>query len=87
METTEKARELINKHLTIEGGEGCGISDPNVYAACLGAVTEALNIASVVISEERTESICDPVIHNVAIGMNSNGRCGKCGGDMLKQID
>jgi hypothetical protein len=29
---------------------------------------------------------CDPSIHNIAIGINGNGRCGKCGSDKIKEL-
>lgn len=43
MNNTEKARELINKHLYIHGGDTLGITDGNVYRAVLDAVCEALD--------------------------------------------
>ena len=50
MDNTEKARELINKHLYLHGGDGLGITDGDVYRAVLGAVSEALNIPVVSIT-------------------------------------
>lgn len=44
MDNTEKARELINKHLYLHGGDGLGITDGDVYKAVLDAVSEALAI-------------------------------------------
>lgn len=44
MDNTEKARELINKHLYLHGGDGLGITDGDVYRAVLDAVSEALTI-------------------------------------------
>ena len=48
MNNTEKARELINKHLYLHGGDGLGITDGDVYRAVLDAVSEALTIPVVV---------------------------------------
>jgi len=48
MDNTEKARELINKHLYLHGGDGLGITDGNVYRAVLDAVCEALTIPDAV---------------------------------------
>ena len=44
MDNTEKARELINKHLYLHGGDGLGITNGDVYRAVLDAVSEALTI-------------------------------------------
>ena len=57
METTEKARGLLLKHLYIHGGDDLGISDGNVYMACLDAISEALNMADVVESLPTDEEI------------------------------
>jgi len=43
MDNIEKARELINKHLYLQGGDGLGITNGYVYRAVLDAVVEALN--------------------------------------------
>ena len=40
----EEARELLLKHLYLQGGDGLGISDGKVYNACLDAIMEALTI-------------------------------------------
>jgi len=48
MDNTEKARELINKHLSLHGGDELGINDGDVYRAVLDAVSEALTIPVVV---------------------------------------
>lgn len=48
MDNTEKARQLINKHLYLHGGDGLGITDGDVYRAVLDAVCEALTIPVVV---------------------------------------
>ena len=48
MDNTEKARELISKHLYLHGGDGLGIADGDVYSAVLDAVSEALTIPVVV---------------------------------------
>ena len=47
MNNTEKARELINKHLYLHGGDGLGITDGDVYRAVLDAISEALTITRV----------------------------------------
>ena len=44
----EEARELLLKHLYLQGGDGLGISDGRVYNACLDAIMEALTISDVV---------------------------------------
>jgi hypothetical protein len=44
----EEARELLLKHLYLQGGDGLGISDGRVYNACLDAIMEALTIPVVV---------------------------------------
>ena len=46
----EEARELLLKHLYLQGGDGLGISDGRVYNACLDAIMEALTIPDVVAS-------------------------------------
>ena len=43
----EEARELLLKHLYLQGGDGLGISDGRVYNACLDAIMEALTIPDV----------------------------------------
>jgi hypothetical protein len=43
----EEARELLLKHLYLQGGDGLGISDGRVYNACLNAIMEALTIPAV----------------------------------------
>ncbi len=48
MDKTEKARELINKHLYLHGGDGLGITDGDVYRAVLDAICEALTISDCV---------------------------------------
>jgi hypothetical protein len=53
MDNTEKARELINKHLYLHGGDGLGITDGDVYRAVLDAVSEALTIPVVVGQSEQ----------------------------------
>ena len=57
MDNTEKARELINKHLYFHGGDGLGITDGDVYRAVLDAVSEALTIPVVVGRSEQL--VCD----------------------------
>jgi len=52
MDNTEKARELISKHLYLHGGDGLGITDGDVYRAVLDAVSEALDISRDVRSEQ-----------------------------------
>ena len=44
----KEARELLLKHLYLQGGDGLGISDGRVYNACLDAIMEALTIPVVV---------------------------------------
>ena len=44
----EEARELLLKHLYLQGGDGLGISDGRVYKACLDAIMEALTLTDVV---------------------------------------
>ena len=48
----EEARELLLKHLYLQGGDELGISDGRVYNACLDAIMEALTIPVVVSSAE-----------------------------------
>ena len=63
MDNTEKARELINKHLYLHGGDGLGITNGDVYRAVLDAVSEALTIPDVSeshIIEELTKIDNDP---------------------------
>jgi hypothetical protein len=48
MDNTEKARELISKHLYLHGGDGLGITDGHVYRAVLDAVIEALTMTNIV---------------------------------------
>ena len=43
----EEARELLLKHLYLQGGDGLGISDGRVYNACLDAIMEALTLTDV----------------------------------------
>lgn len=38
-----KAEELINKHLTLEGGSDLAITDGRIYNAFLNALNEAIN--------------------------------------------
>ena len=52
----EEARELLLKHLYLQGGDGLGISDGRVYNACLDAIMEALTIP-VVVKRYRVEAI------------------------------
>jgi hypothetical protein len=59
MDITEKAKELINKHLYLHGGDGLGITDGDVYRAVLDAVSEALTIPAVVGQSETVRSSCD----------------------------
>ena len=49
----EEARELLLKHLYLQGGDGLGISDARVYNACLDAIMEALTIPVVVGQSEQ----------------------------------
>lgn len=59
MDNTQKARELINKHLYLHGGDGLGISDGDVYRAVLDAVCEALTIPVVVGRSEQLKALED----------------------------
>jgi len=45
----KEARELLLKHLYLQGGDRLGISDGRVYNACLDAIMEALTIPVVVV--------------------------------------
>lgn len=56
MDSVEKARELIVKHLYLHGGDGLGITDADVYRAVLDAVNEALTIPVVVGQSEQLEA-------------------------------
>jgi hypothetical protein len=38
-----KAEDLINKHLTLEGGSDLAITDGRIYNAFLNALNEAIN--------------------------------------------
>jgi hypothetical protein len=52
----EEARELLLKHLYLQGGDGLGISDGKVYNACLDAIMEALTIPVVIVPKG---TLCD----------------------------
>ena len=54
----EEARELLLKHLYLQGGDGLGISDGRVYNACLDAIMEALTIPVVVLQSEQLMQSC-----------------------------
>ena len=54
----EEARELLLKHLYLQGGDGLGISDGRVYNACLDAIMEALTIPVVVLQREQLMQSC-----------------------------
>jgi hypothetical protein len=47
----EEARDLLRKHLYLQGGDGLEITDIRVYHACLDAITEALTMPDVVSSK------------------------------------
>lgn len=47
MDNYEKAKEILNKHLNIHGGDSVGITDGNVYRAVIDAIDEALRIHDV----------------------------------------
>lgn len=69
----EEARELLLKHLYLQGGDGLGISDGRVYNACLDAIIEALTMPFVV-----DTFVCDnhkPMVTNDWRGL----RCDNCG--------
>jgi hypothetical protein len=59
MNKTEKAREIINKHLYLHGGDGLGITDGDVYRAVLDAVSEALTIPVVVGQSEQLKAFAE----------------------------
>ena len=66
----EEARELLLKHLYLQGGDGLGISDGRVYNACLDAIMEALTIPVVIVpfvcrdcdktTKEYRDNLCEP---------------------------
>ena len=63
----KEARELLLKHLYLQGGDGLGISDGRVYNACLDAIMEALTIHCVsnwvvVLSNEQPEIMTDVMV-------------------------
>ena len=62
MDNTEKARELINKHLYLHGGDGIGITDGDVYRAVLDAVSEALTIPVVVGRSEQLKALLERLL-------------------------
>jgi hypothetical protein len=69
MDNYEKARELLNKHLNIHGGDSLGITDGNIYRAVIDAIDEALRIHDVVGRSEQlpeSEKLCR---------MNQNIKC------------
>lgn len=72
MDNTEKAKELINKHLYLHGGDGLGITDGDVYRSVLDAVCEALSIPAVV--GQGKQLVCD------VCGRTNDVQtyCGKC---------
>ena len=78
MDNTEKARELINKHLYLHGGDGLGITDGDVYRAVLDAVSEALTIPVVVGQSEQLCRCHDPMTQTNI--MTGKSECYYCGG-------
>ena len=67
----EEARELLLKHLYLQGGDGLGISYGRVYNACLDAIMEALTIPVVV---GKSEQCCEPISE----GFNLGASCPEC---------
>tara|TARA_R110000850_G_scaffold134186_1_gene255333 strand:+ start:318 stop:575 length:258 start_codon:yes stop_codon:yes gene_type:complete len=65
----EEARELLLKHLYLQGGDGLGISDGRVYNACLDAIMEALTIPDVSPQREMLEDFLDEYIEAWEDGM------------------
>ena len=65
MDNTEKARELINKHLYLHGGDGLGITNGDVYRAVLDAVSEALTIPVVSQQRELLDAFCSTMEFDV----------------------
>jgi hypothetical protein len=47
MDNYEKVRGILNKHLSLQGGDSLGITDGNVYRAVIDAIDEALRIHDV----------------------------------------
>ena len=77
MSKKEKARELINKHLYLHGGDGLGITNGDVYRAVLDAVSEALTIPVVVPKGTLCCPECKSTDLKVAIHTDYN-ECNKC---------
>ena len=65
----EEARELLLKHLYLQGGDGLGISDGKVYNACLDAIMEALTIPVVCVQSEQLQTIKE--LKDFTFGMNN----------------
>ena len=65
MDNTEKARELINKHLYLHGGDELGITNGDVYRAVLDAVSEALTIPDVSQQRELLDEFCSTMEFDV----------------------
>ena len=77
MDNTEKAKELINKHLYLHGGDGLGITDGDVYRAVLDAVSEALTIPAVVGQSEQL--VCEHSKHSFFRVLHKTRKCNGCG--------
>jgi protein-arginine kinase activator protein McsA len=77
MDNTEKARELISKHLYLHGGDDLGIADGDVYSAVLDAVSEALTIPDVGQSKQLVCPECKSTDCKTAIHTDYK-ECNKC---------
>ena len=62
-----EARELLLKHLYLQGGDGLGISNGLVYNACLDAIMEALNTPVVVGQSEQLKPMVFELANKLAI--------------------
>jgi len=72
----EEARELLLKHLYLQGGDGLGISDGKVYHACLDAIMEALTIPVVVGQSEQLVCSCGSIkVQTTGGSQCPNNRC------------
>ena len=70
MNNTEKAKELISKHLYLHGGDGLAITNGAVYCAVLDAICEALTEREMLEilfkdCEENHKRICEFLKKNV----------------------
>jgi len=72
----EEARELLLKHLYLQGGDGLGISDGKVYNACLDAIMEALTIPVVVGQSEQLKPMVFALANKLAIAGEGDAAVG-----------